>query len=122
VSLPIKPPSRAQVGQACFVNEGHTAVNLIGTTEPRTVAREATTIDAKAVPGDIALTFLAAQPESYLAGLHEVFDHASNLTDRLIPAWLIWLLAVLIAFGVPAAVLAALFLALSEDEQAATAG
>jgi hypothetical protein len=47
-----------------------------------------------------------------------MFDHASNLTDHLVPAWLIWAIAVIVALGVPAATLAAFCLALREDEAA----
>ena len=116
VALPIAPPRRAELGTACFVNRGKSVVLFDGTTEPRTVSRSHVLLDGHAAVGDIALTFYDSGSRSLAGHLGEVFDHASNLTDRLIPVWLIWLLAVLVAFGVPLAVTAAFYLSLREDE------
>ncbi|MHB8491966.1 MAG: hypothetical protein ACYDA6_07125 [Solirubrobacteraceae bacterium] len=115
VALPITPPRRDVIGTACFINEGHDAVLLAGSTEARTVARSPTQIDNVPVVGDIALTFLQRRPQSLADRLNEVFSHASNLTEALLPVWLIWVLAVLVAFGLPAAIIASLYLALRED-------
>lgn len=95
---------------------------LSGTVEPRTVARSATSIDGKTVVGDIALTFLADRQRSLLDRLGEIFGHISVMTDHLLPVGLIWLLAVLVALGVPCAAVAALYLSLREDEPAAISG
>lgn len=116
VALPIAPPHRAELGMACFVNRGKSTVLFGGTAEPRTVSRSRVLIDGRAAVGDIALTFYDSRSRSLLDHLGEAFDHASNLTDRLIPVWLIWLLAVLVAFGMPLAVTAAFYLSLREDE------
>lgn len=119
VTLALAPPTRALIGTACFLNRGKTPVLLDGTTEPRTVARPGTTIDGKSVVGDIALTFLDSRQLSLLDRLGEVFGHASNLTDRLVPVWLIWILAVLVAFGAPIGIVSAFYVALREDEAGA---
>jgi hypothetical protein len=120
VTLPLsRTPSHSLIAQACFVNRGRSTVLLDGTTEPRTVARSPTLIDGHTVVGDISLTFLSNRPSSLLGELGRVFTHASNLTDQLVPVWLIWILCVLIAFGVPLSVLAAFYLALSRDEASA---
>lgn len=115
VTLPIAAPSHPTITTACFINEGRSTVLFDGTIEPRTVARSPTTVDGVSVVGDIALTFLEGRDTSMLQRLGLVFDHASNLTERLVPVWLIWALAVLVAFGVPAGVVAALYRALRED-------
>jgi len=52
---------------------------------------------------------------SVLTELGVLFGHASNLTDGLIPVWLIWLIAPLVAFGVPIALILAFYSALLED-------
>jgi hypothetical protein len=119
VTLPLQAPTHSVIGSACFVNRGSSTVLLDGTTEPRTLSRPATSIDGKPVLGDISLAFVE-NPQPLLDRLGEVFGHASDLTDRLIPVWLIWILAVLVALGVPIGVLAAFYLALREDEAAAT--
>ncbi len=115
VALPIAPPPRSEIGTACFLNRGRTPVNLIGTSEPRTVSRSTTTIDGRSVVGDIALTFAQSGSSTLLERLGEAFRHASNLTDGLLPVWLIWVLTVLVALGVPLATLAAFYLAMRED-------
>jgi hypothetical protein len=120
VALPITTPKRAELGTACFVNKGHAAVLLPGTSEPRTVARSHMLINGSPVVGDVALSFVQHNPQALAERLGEVFAHASNLTDHLIPSWLIWLIAVLAAFGVPAGVVLALYVALREPEPPAT--
>jgi hypothetical protein len=119
VELPIATPRRSVIATACFINRGGTAVLLEGTTEARTITRSELQIAGEAIRADIALTFLD-RPRSLLDRLGEVFGHVSNLTDRLVPEWLIWVLAISVAVGVPLAMLAALYVALREDE--ATAG
>jgi len=118
-TVSVTPPQRAVVGSACFVNRGHSTVVLEGITQPQTVFRAATTIGGRPVSGEIALTFLGRK-RSLLARLGEVFGHVSVLTDRLIPTWLVWLLAFLITLGVPLGVLTALYLAVREDDAATT--
>lgn len=115
VALPVTPPKHAVIGSACFINRGHTTVLLDGTTEPRSVSRSATQIAGRPVVGDVALSFSDSVPHSLLSRLGEIFGHASNLTDRLLPAWLIWALAILVALGLPAASVLAFYLALRMD-------
>ena len=119
VTLPLIPPGRALIATACFINRGSTTVLLDGTSESRTVSRSTTLIEGRPVTGDIALTFLDDRQRSLLDRLGELFGHASVLTDRLIPVWLIWVLALLVAFGVPIGVLGAFYRALQEDEASA---
>lgn len=116
VSLPVTPPRKSRLVTACFVDRGREALVLMGSTEARTISRSGTTIAGAPVVGDVALTFLQAHPSSLLDSLGLIFTHASNLTDRLIPVWLIWILAPLIAVGVPVGILAAFHFALVEDE------
>jgi len=119
LGLPITPPKHALIGSACFTNRGTTTVLLIGSVEARTISRSETIIGGKSVVGDITLTFADDHRRSLTERLGEVFGHASNLTDRLVPVWLIWMLAVLVAFGVPIAMVAAFYRALREDEATA---
>lgn len=117
VSLPLSPsPSHSVIAQACFINRGTSTVLLNGTAEGRTVARSSTTIDGRSVVGDIALTFLQRTPSSLMHRFGAAVEHISNLTGGLLPGWLIWVLTVLIALGVPGSALVAFYLALREDE------
>jgi hypothetical protein len=119
-AVPIKPPKRSQIGNVCFRNLGKSTALLDGTTELRTLSRPLVAVDGRPVYGDIALAFRKGHRQSLVDRLGEAFAHASNLTDRLVPAWLIWLIAVVVAFGVPAAIIAAFYRALREDEARAT--
>jgi hypothetical protein len=118
-TLPVTPPKHSLLASACFVDEGHTDVVLVGSSEPRTYSRSTMSVGGASVVGDVALTLFDTHPSSLLARAGTIFGHASNLTDHLIPVWLIWILAVLVLFGVPLGVLAAFYTALREDEAAA---
>jgi hypothetical protein len=119
-ALPVEPaPSRDLVGTACFIDVGSKPVLLDGTDETRTLSRSTTTLEGRSVPGDIALTFIDNRPHALARKLAETFAHASNLTDGLVPVWLIWILAVLVGAGVPLGALAAFYLVLNEEESGA---
>jgi hypothetical protein len=117
--LPITPPEHPVIGTVCFLNTGTNAVELVGSREPRATARAVLSINGRPTAGDIALTFLDNRQRSRLSRLGEVFEHASNLTDHLIPAWLIWILAIFGALAIPIGILAAFYRALAEDDLAA---
>jgi hypothetical protein len=119
VAVQIKPPAHALIGTACFVNLGTATTRLVGSAEARSVSRSAMTINGTPVVGDVALAFRESRARSLLDRLGAVFGHASELTEHLVPVWLIWLLALVVGIGVPAAVVAAFYLALRDD---ATAG
>lgn len=116
VTLAVTPPPRPLLATVCVANGGPGAVVLAGSVEARTISRSPTTIAGTPVVGDISLTFLEGHASSLLDRLGTAFAHASNLTDRLIPVWLVWVLAVLVAFGVPCGVCVAFYRSLREDE------
>jgi hypothetical protein len=118
VGLPIEPPPHYVIGSVCLVNRGTSAVGLAGSTEARSVSRVKLTIDGRPAGGDIAVTFVKNRPQTRLSRISEVFEHASNLTDRLIPPWLIWLLALAALCAVPVGTVASIHRALREDEGA----
>lgn len=115
VTMAVTPPEHPLMVSACFVNRGRRPVILAGSVEARTIARSGTTIAGVSVVGTISLTFLEGRSSSLLERLGTTFEHASNLTDRLVPVWLVWVLAVLVAFGVPCGICAAFYRALRED-------
>jgi hypothetical protein len=120
VTLPIKPPThKSRLGTACFRDVGSVPVALTGTTETRTVSRSPMAIDGQGVYGDIALAFLDSRNRPLTDEIATTFDHASNLTDGLVPPALVWLIAIVVVLGVPLGCVAAFYLALREDEQAA---
>jgi hypothetical protein len=116
--LPVRPPRHFAIGTACLTNRGTTPAVLVGSTEQRSRTRSRLTIGGRPVAGDIALTFADSKSKTRLSRLGEAFEHASNLTDRLIPVWLVWVIAVFVALTVPIATVAFLQRALREDEAA----
>ena len=58
---------------------------------------------------------------SRLENLHEILEHISNLTDQLVPVWLIWVVAALTVTALPGAVIFAFYRAIREDESGASA-
>jgi hypothetical protein len=115
LAVAIEPPRQALIGSVCFTDRGGTGVALEGSDEARTVSRSPTVLAGTAVAGDIALAFTQLPRRSLLSSLDELFARASALTEGLLPVWLIWCLAVLVAVGMPVGTLAALHRALQED-------
>jgi hypothetical protein len=108
LALPIHPPPRPTLGRACVRNEGQADFLLFATGEPRTQSRPVTTVDGKPIPQDVALSFWRGKRESRLAallgGIHKM------AAFKPVGAWFFWALLVLVAVGVPAAVVAAFVL------------
>jgi hypothetical protein len=116
VTLRVHPPRHYVIGSACLINRGSTPVGLAGSTEARSRSRVKLTLAGRPVAGDVALTFLSNRSQSRLSRLGEVFSHASNLTDRLIPVWLMWIVAIAVLLAVPTATVLMFYRALEEDE------
>jgi hypothetical protein len=116
--IPITPPHAPVIGTACFINEGRTPVLLDGTSESRLASRSTMTIGGSRAVGTVELTFLDERHRARLSHVGEVFEHASNLTDRLVPVWLIWIITVAAILAIPAGIVAAFYRGLREDEVA----
>jgi hypothetical protein len=102
-------PPAAGDGELCLVNRGRHTVALVGTSEPESLTRPATTVDGKPLPDiDPALTFLTGERRDILSEAGTVIDRATGFTD-VVPAWLLWPLAILFFAGIPAGA-AAVFL------------
>ena len=101
----IDPPERSVIGTLCIANRGRRRVALLGTTDPRTVvARSTTQIDGEEVVPDISVRFLAASGGSVIDRAGQMVDRAAAFKPGLFGApALLWLVLLLVAFGVPAA-------------------
>ncbi len=117
-TLPLKPgpPKRSLLVTACFQNIGTHGVDFVGSTEARTMTRSALTVDGKPTLGDIMLTFYDSGSQSLLDQLGETFSHASNLTAGLVPVWLVWIIAIAVALGIPGGMMYAIYMALREED------
>lgn len=89
----------------CVQNAGERVVGLGGTPEEDpadgrlSVGRPG---DLEPARGNLALSFLRAEPTSLLAQLPTAFRRAALFHPPLVGAWTFWLLAALVALGVPA--------------------
>lgn len=115
LSVPIVQPKHALLANACFTDRGATGVALEGSSEARTVSRSPTTLAGVSVVGGVALAFQRRPRHSLLSALGILFEHASRLTEGLLPVWLLWAFAVLVGLGLPLCSLAALHSALRAD-------
>jgi hypothetical protein len=109
-------PRHALIGTACFANLGTTTALLYGTAELRAISRSNLTIDGRPVVGNISLRFYGARPQARFKELGDVFSHISNLTDLLIPSWLVGAILVLAVLAIPAGIVAAFYGALRGGE------
>lgn len=109
------PPGREVLGRVCLRNTGERRARFVATNEFRTMARERTTVAGKEVPPDVVLTFLEARPVSLLSYLSRAVDHMTAFRGFLGAGWIVWPLLVLVAAGVPLALLWTLYRALRDE-------
>jgi hypothetical protein len=101
----IAPPEQSLIGTLCIANRGRRPVDLLGTTDPRTVvARSTTQIDGEEVVPDVSVRFLAAGDGSVIARAGEMVNRVAAFKPGLFGApVLLCLVLLLVAVGVPAA-------------------
>lgn len=107
VTVEVGAPPVEGEGQVCLYNEGEDPFALIASDEPRTFSATRTSVNDEPGP-QVALSLVDPRPASTLDRLGTVVDRASQLSGGVAPTWLLWPLLVLMALGVPAAVLVAL--------------
>jgi hypothetical protein len=104
-------PPRAENGELCLRNTGRRALWLVGTSEPESLTLPVTSVDGKqATDIDPAITFFAGERRSILQRLGTILDRSAGFTGVL-PAWLVWPLALVFFVGLPVGAAAALLLA-----------
>jgi hypothetical protein len=107
------PPS-PRGARVCMRNAGRRPVQLVGTEELRTATRARTTIGG--VPqADLGLTIYEPGRRSLLAATPAILDRAALYKAGFLRGWMLFPLALLVAFGVPAGVLWALAHGLRAD-------
>jgi hypothetical protein len=111
----ITPPARELFGRLCAENAGPGPIALVGTEEFRTISRARTAVDGAEIEPDLALTFFEQRPTSLLAYLPVVEQRLTAFRGFLGHGWLVWPLTLLVALGVPAAVLVTLARALGDE-------
>jgi hypothetical protein len=114
----ITPPEGEVEGEVCARNAGtRDPVQLVGTDEIRSQVPAETIVNGQAQDGkELEVTLLEAERRTYLSRTGEILDRASALTAGYAPTWLLWIVCVLAALGIPAAIVAGLYRALREDD------
>jgi hypothetical protein len=106
VALPVKPPPRDAIGNACLRNEGSAPLPVQGNVEVRTASRPVSTLDGRRIAPDVPLSFWRGKRETRLAALLNGIPKMAVF--KPVGAWLFWVLLALVLIAVPAAVIAAL--------------
>jgi hypothetical protein len=105
-----RAPSQAQRGELCVRNTGRRTVSLVGTNEPALVSLPTTYLGGTPVVDvDPAIAFTTGQERSIVQRRTTIVDHTAAFTG-VMPAWLIWPLALLFVLGLPAGVAWALLI------------
>jgi hypothetical protein len=112
------PPQFVVIATACLINIGRTPLFPEGTTDPLTTSRSALTIDGKPVAGDISLSFLGKRRIALAENVGEILGHIANLTDQLVPVWLVGILILSALVGVPIGIVVAFHRSLRDEEVA----
>ena len=115
LSFPFTPPKHVVVGRVCFRNQGRHVMDFYAA-DDRTVTRSDTFVDGRRAKAHIQLALYEAQPHTVGQRLGDVVDKLGVFRSGLTPAWIVWLLAVLLLVGVPVAVFWAMFRAAGTAE------
>jgi hypothetical protein len=114
----LDPPERSVIGTLCIRNRGDRRVALLGTTDVRTVvARPMTRIDGVEIVPDISVRLLSGEGGSVLERVGEMVDRAAAFKPGLFGApVLLWLVLLLVAFGIPAGAVYSMLSSFRESE------
>jgi hypothetical protein len=105
-----RTPPRSTDGTMCLRNLGRRSIGLVGTSEPESLSLPATTVNGRpAGEIDPAITFLSGGHRSILQRTSTIFDRAAGFTG-VVPAALMWPLALLVFLGIPLGAVAVLYL------------
>jgi hypothetical protein len=103
-------------GRVCLTNTGRRSIAFLAAGEGRSQSPARTTVDGEEAPVDVALTLLREQPGSILGNLGTVLDRITAFRPFPVGIVSVWVLAMLLVFGVPLAAAWVVQRAANEDE------
>lgn len=108
----LTPPQRELIGEVCIRNAGRQALDVVGTDEIRSHVPAEIVLNGEPIPGgkELELHLLEERERSFLDRTGVLVDNAHTLSSGYLPKFLVWVLLVLAAIGMPAAVIGGLFL------------
>jgi hypothetical protein len=113
----VVPPPQATIVTACVRNGGRARVAL-GASSDRTRSRSITIVDGRSSGKSAWLSFAEARRHSMLARASTTIARMSVFRPGVVGPWLLWPLAMLFLFGIPAGAVWAWGRALRDDESA----
>jgi len=115
LDLALPDPPRPQDARLCVQDAGSGGAALVGSREPRTLGLLETTVRGKPYDVNLVVSLLERGKASLWSRRSAILRHAATIGPSFAPAWLLAILAVLVAAGVPA--LVTLALRLAPDDQ-----
>lgn len=109
IDVRVRPAAREQAATVCVRNRGTAPLELVGSTEVRTLAAPVATLDGRALGPRVALTLLEARRRSLLARVPAVLAHATAFRPAVLGRPELWALLVAVIVSLPAGVAAAMF-------------
>jgi hypothetical protein len=116
LDVPLPDPPRAEDGQLCVQDAGTGTARLVGSREPRTFGRLKTTVRGRPYDVNLVLSLHAREPASLWSRRAAIVRAAADIAPGFAPAWLLWIVGVLVVAGIPALVALALRLAPDDDQ------
>jgi hypothetical protein len=114
--VPVTPAAReVGGGTLCLRNEGRHRTAFYGVPPGRGSAPVTTTVDGRVIKQQLSVTLLTSPSKSLGSRLGTMFDHMAAF--RPVTGWEIWILALLLAVGVPVAIAVALLRSAAADDE-----
>jgi hypothetical protein len=101
IDVAIPRADRTTPATLCFTNAGTRPLALGATTESRTRSRTATVVNGKPTAADPTIQLLRRETRSFAALLPTLMERAATFKPGFAGAWLFWVLAALLAVGLP---------------------
>jgi hypothetical protein len=114
LSVPIRTPPGDVAVRACLRNAGHRAVRLFASRD-RTRSRSPAFVDGRPTHASVWFALYERRPVTLLGRLPDTLRRMSAFRASFVGPWLLWPLALLFFFGVPAGIAAAVWLALRDE-------
>ena len=118
LQVALDPPPRSVRGTVCVRNVGSRALRLLGSNEVAHISRSRSTVSGAPAPAQIALWFTRSEHVPIVSRLSQLFDRATSFSLGVLATWSGWMLAILLAVGLPVGLLAALVVAVHRDDEA----
>ncbi|CAA9501019.1 MAG: hypothetical protein AVDCRST_MAG85-1754 [uncultured Solirubrobacteraceae bacterium] len=105
IIVDVRGPREDALGVACIVNRAEDDVTLSATSDPRIQTRSQSSVNGNPVGPDVGLIFLEPKPESLASLAGVIADRVTVWKPGIVGPWLVWILLVVVAIGVPAGAL-----------------